>query len=174
MVQNRAAKMFTGYYRKRSKSKATAITNFEKKIALVYSYPGTDNELIDFYIDKGYKGIVIVGTGLGHVSTTIYESIERAIQERITILMTTQTLHGFIGMNVYSTGRELLNMGVIPGRNLLPETAYIKLGWVLGQTNNSEEVKSLLLENVAGEYLEREIPIAFNYNIDELLKSKKL
>jgi glutamyl-tRNA(Gln) amidotransferase subunit D len=65
-------------------------------------------------------------------------------------------------------------MGVIPGRNLLPETAYIKLGWVLGQTNNPEEVKSLLLENVAGEFLEREIPIAFNYDIDELLKSEKL
>ncbi|MFX1567238.1 MAG: Glu-tRNA(Gln) amidotransferase subunit GatD [Promethearchaeota archaeon] len=174
MVQDRAIKMFTEEYKKRSKSKATAITNFEKKIALVYSYPGTDNELIDFYIDKGYKGIVIVGTGLGHVSTTIYESIKRAIQEGITIIMTTQTLHGFIGMNVYSTGRELLNMGVIPGRNLLPETAYIKLGWVLGQTNNSEEVKRLLLANIAGEYLEREIPIAFNYNIDELLKSKKL
>ena len=174
MVQNRIIKMFTNDYRKRSQSETTALTNFENKIALIYSYPGTVNEQIDFYIDNGYKGIVIAGTGLGHVSTTIYESIERAIQEGIIILMTTQTLHGFVGMNVYSTGRELLNMGVIPGRNLLPETAYIKLGWVLGQTSNPEEVKSLLLENIAGEFLVREIPIAFNYNIDELLKSKKL
>ena len=88
--------------------------------------------------------------------------------------MTTQTLHGFVGMNVYSTGRELLNMGVIPGGNLLPEVAYVKLGWVLGQTNNPEEIKSFLLQNIAGEFIEREIPIAFNYNIDELLRSGKI
>ncbi|UCC18275.1 MAG: Glu-tRNA(Gln) amidotransferase subunit GatD [Promethearchaeota archaeon] len=174
MVQNRKIKMFTKDYKKRSNSETKTLTNFEKKTALIYSYPGTDNELINFYIDKGYKGIVIAGTGLGHVSTTIYDSIEQAIQEGITILMTTQTLHGFVGMNVYSTGRELLKMGVIPGRNLLPEVAYVKLGWVLGQSNNPEEIKNLLLQNIAGEFIEREIPIAFNYNIDDLLRSGKL
>jgi len=174
MVQNRKIKMFTRNYKKRSKLETRILTNFEKKIGLIYSYPGTNNELINFYIDNGYKGIVFAGTGLGHVSTTTYNSIERAIQEGLTIIMTTQTLHGFVGMNVYSTGRELLNMGVIPGRNLLPEVAYIKLGWVLGQTNNPEEIKELLLENIAGEFIEREIPIAFNYNIDELLRTGKL
>jgi len=174
MVQNRKIKMFTKDYNKRSKKETELLNNFENKVALIYSYPGIDNDLLNFYIDNGYKGIVIAGTGLGHVSTTIYDSIRRAIQEGITILMTTQTLHGFVGMNVYSTGRELLNFGVIPGANILPEVAYVKLGWVLGQTNNPEEVKELLLKNIAGEFLEREIPIAFNYNIDELLKSKKL
>ncbi|MFW9881795.1 MAG: Glu-tRNA(Gln) amidotransferase subunit GatD [Candidatus Thorarchaeota archaeon] len=174
MVQNRKIKMFTNDYKKRTNSETKALTNFEKRTALIYSYPGTNNDLINFYIDKGYKGIVIAGTGLGHVSTTIYDSIRRAIEENITILMTTQTLHGFVGMNVYSTGRELLNMGVIPGRNLLPEVAYVKLGWALGQTSNTEEIKTLLLTDVAGEFLEREIPIAFNYNINELLKSGKL
>ncbi len=174
MVQDRQIKMFTDDYKKRSTSETKTQTAFEKKIALVYSYPGTNSEQIDFYIDNSYKGIVFAGTGLGHVSTTIYNSIERAIQKGITIVMTTQTLHGFVGMNVYSTGRQLINMGVIPGKNLLPEVAYIKLGWVLGQTSNPEEIKSLLLENIAGEFLERELPIAFNYNIDELLNKKKL
>jgi len=174
MVQNRKIKMFTKDYNKKSKSETKTLTKFEKKIALIYSYPGTDSELINFYADSGYKGIVIAGTGLGHVSTTIYDSIKRAIQEDLTVLMTTQTLHGFVGMNVYSTGRELLNIGVIPGGNLLPEVAYVKLGWVLGQTNNPEEIKSLLLQNIAGEFIEREIPIAFNYNIDELLRTDKL
>jgi glutamyl-tRNA(Gln) amidotransferase subunit D len=174
MVRNREIKMFTQDYRKRSKSETKAITEFEKKITLIYSYPEIDNELIDFFIDKGYKGIVLAGTGLGHVPTTLYDSIERAIQEGVTILMTTQTLHGFVGMNVYSTGRELQNMGVIPGRNLLPEVGYVKLGWVLGQTNNPEEIKNLLLQNIAGEFIDRELPIAFNYNINELLKKNKL
>ncbi|MFX1571285.1 MAG: Glu-tRNA(Gln) amidotransferase subunit GatD [Promethearchaeota archaeon] len=174
MVRDRNIKMFTQDYRKRSKSVTKAMISFEKKIALIYSYPEIDSELVEFYIDKGYKGIVFAGTGLGHLPTTLYNPIERAIQEGMTLLMTTQTLHGFVGMNVYSTGRELQNLGVIPGKNLLPEVALVKLGWVLGQTNNPEEIKSLLLENIAGEFLEREIPIAFNYNIDNLLKNNKL
>ena len=174
MVKDRKIKTFKNNYRKRNRSETTIKTNFERKIALIYSYPGMENEQIEFYIDKGYKGIVFAGTGLGHVSTFIYDSIERAIQENMTILMTTQTIHGYVGMNVYSTGRELQDLGVIPGRNLLPEVGYVKLGWVLGQTSDSKEIKNLLLTNIAGEFIEREIPIAFNYNIDELLRKNKL
>lgn len=174
MISNRKIKMFTDDYRKRSETETKTVPTFERKTALIYSYPDMDREIADFYIDKGYKGIVFAGTGLGHLPTTLYNSIERAIQEGITILMTTQTLHGFVGMNVYSTGRELQNMGIIPGRNLLPEVAYVKLGWVLGQTNDPLEIKRLLLENIAGEFIDREVPIAFNYNIDELLRDKKL
>ena len=132
------------------------------------------NEMLKRCIDKGYKGIVIAGTGLGHVSTEVYGSVERAIQEGLTVLMTVQTLHGFTGMNVYSTGRELQNLGVIPGENILPEVGYVKLGWVLGQTSNKEEIRTLMLTNLAGEILKKEIPIAFNYDIDRLLKEKKL
>jgi len=172
MVQNRKIKMFSLDYKKRSNREIILKTKFEKKTALVYSYPGMESELIDFYIDKGYKGIVVAGTGLGHISTNIHESIKRAIQEGITILMTTQTLHGFVGMDVYSTGRELQNLGVIPGKNILPEIGYVKLGWVLGQTQDPNEIKNLLLTNIAGEFIDRELPIAFNYNIDSLLKSK--
>ena len=174
LVRERKIKMFNNNYTKRNESETTIETNFEKKVALVYFYPGMENELIEFFIDNNYKGIVFAGTGLGHVSTHIYNSIERAIQEEITIIMTTQTIHGYVGMNVYSTGRELQNLGVIPGRNLLPEVGYVKLGWVLGQTSDPNEIKKLLLTNIAGEFIEREIPIAFNYNIDELLRKNKL
>ena len=172
MIQNRKIKMFSSDYKKRSNREIILKTKFEKKIALVYSYPGMESELIDFYIDKGYKGIIVAGTGLGHIGTNMHESIKRAIQEGITILMTTQTLHGFVGMDVYSTGRELQNLGVIPGKNILPEVGYVKLGWVLGQTQDPNEIKNLLLTNIAGEFIDRELPIAFNYNIDSLLKSK--
>jgi glutamyl-tRNA(Gln) amidotransferase subunit D len=172
MIQNRKIKMFSSDYKKRSNREIILKTKFEKKIALVYSYPGMESELIDFYSDKGYKGIIVAGTGLGHIGTNMHESIKRAIQEGITILMTTQTLHGFVGMDVYSTGRELQNLGVIPGKNILPEVGYVKLGWVLGQTQDPNEIKNLLLTNIAGEFIDRELPIAFNYNIDRLLKSR--
>ena len=174
MVKDRKVKYFKENVKKRCDSELQIKTEFENKVALIYSYPGMESHLIDFYIDKAYKGIVLAGTGLGHVSTSLYKSIEAAIDQGITVLMTTQTLHGFVGMDVYSTGRELQNIGVIPGKNLLPEVAYVKLGWVLGQTQDSKVVKELLLTNIAGELLEREIPIALNYNIDYLLKNKKL
>jgi glutamyl-tRNA(Gln) amidotransferase subunit D len=107
IVKNRKIKMFKNKYYKRNNQEIRALTDFEKKVALLYYYPGIENELIDYYIDKNYKGIVVAGTGLGHVGTHLYKSIQRAIQEGIIILMTTQTLHGFVGMNVYSTGRQL-------------------------------------------------------------------
>ena len=174
MIKDRKIKMFTDSYKKKGTSETKAIINFEKKVALLYSYPGMSNELIHFYIDRGYKGIVIAGTGLGHVNTEIFDSIERAIQEGIVILMTVQTIHGFTGMNVYSTGRELLELGVIPGGNMIPETGYVKLGCVLGQKSNPDEIKELLLTNIAGEFVDREIPIAFNYDIDNLMKNNKI
>lgn len=174
MVKNRKIKTFTNDYIKRSKSETTALTNFEKKVALVYTYPGMNKEILEFYIDEGYKGIVIAGTGLGHINTELYDSIKRAIKQGVIVIMTVQTLHGFTGMNVYSTGRELLDLGVLPGRNLLPETAYVKLGWVLGQESNPVDAKKLFLKNVASEFIDREIPIAFNYNINTLLKEKKI
>jgi len=175
MVKHGDIRMFTENYRKKDpKRKTTALTDFEEKIGFIYSYIGLTNEEIHFYIDKGYKGILLAGTGLGHVSTRVYDAVERAIEEDIIVLMTSQTLHGFVGMNVYSTGRELLDMGVIPGRNVIPEVGYVKLGWVLGQTDTYEEAKELLMTNVAGEFLNREVPIAFNYDIDQLLNDNAL
>ncbi len=167
-VENGKITMFQTDYHKRKKSETRTLLKFEEKIGLVYSYPGMTNDIINFYIDKEYRGIVLAGTGLGHTSTYIFDSIKRAIEEGIIILMVTQCLNGFVGMDVYSTGRNLTQLGVIPGKNLLPEVAYVKLGWVLGQTQNPDEIKSLLLKNIAGEFLEREIPISFNYNTDEL------
>ena len=174
MVRDKKIRMFTDNYKRKTRSQTKANTKFEKKIALLYSYPGMNEELIDFFIDNKYRGIVIAGTGLGHVSTELYSSIERAIQEGIIVVMTVQTLHGFTGMNVYSTGRQLLDIGVIPGKNMIPETAYVKLGCCLGQLDDIKEVKEMFLANLAGEFIEREQPIAFNYDIDSLLSKNKL
>ena len=81
-------------------------------------------------------GIVIAGTGLGHVNKPLYPAIKRAIEKGVTVVMTVQTLWGFAQMYVYDTGRDLLDLGIIPMDNMLPETAYMKLAWVLGQTDD--------------------------------------
>ncbi len=138
-------------YRKRSEGEVFVDGEMEEKVALVKSFPGMQKEILEFFIDKGYKGIVLEGTGLGHVPTYLIDTIERATQEGITVCMTSQCLYGRVNLNVYSTGRRLLRAGVIPCEDMLPETAYVKLMWVLGKTQNPEEVRKMMLKNYAGE-----------------------
>ncbi|AAL81585.1 Glu-tRNA(Gln) amidotransferase GatDE subunit D [Pyrococcus furiosus DSM 3638] len=138
-------------YRKRSEGEVWVDDKLEEKVALVKVYPGMSAELIDFLVDKGYKGIVIEGTGLGHTPSDLIPSIKRAVDEGVAVCMTSQCLYGRVNLNVYATGRKLLKAGVIPCEDMLPETAYVKLMWVLGHTNDLREAKKMMLTNYAGE-----------------------
>jgi len=113
-------------------------------------------DIIDSLIANKYKGIVIAGTGLGHVNKPLYNALGRATKAGIAIYMTVQTLWGFVHMFVYETGRDMMKKGVIPAENMLPEAAYIKLGWALGQTDDLEKVKDLMLTPINREITERE------------------
>jgi glutamyl-tRNA(Gln) amidotransferase subunit D len=113
-------------------------------------------DIIDSLIDNGYKGIVIAGTGLGHVNKPLYPSLKRAYKEGVMIYMSVETLWGYVQMFVYDTGRDILDLGVVPCANMLPETAYVKLGWALGHTHDREKVRELMLTPIAGEITERE------------------
>ncbi len=125
-------------------------TNLEKKVALIKVYPGMDGEIINFYVDKGYKGIVLEGTGLGHAPEYIFENIKYAIDNGTIVVMTTQTIYGRVNMNVYSNGRELQKLGVIPCEDIIPEVAYVKLMYLLGNYDD-EKVKELINKNLVGE-----------------------
>jgi glutamyl-tRNA(Gln) amidotransferase subunit D len=123
----------------------------ESNVAFIKSYPGISGEIIEYHMDKGYKGIVLEGTGLGHCPEEIIPSIKRARDSGIPVVMTSQCLYGKVNMNVYSTGRKLINAGVISAGDMLPETAYVKLCWALGQTDEIEEVEKTMQTNIAGE-----------------------
>ncbi len=137
------------YNRRREDKKVIVKPYFEEKVAMVYYYPNMQPDIIDALVDNGYKGIVIIGTGLGHINKPVYPAIKRAVDKGVHIFMTVQTLWGFVHMFVYDTGRDLMSLGIIPGENMLPETAYIKLGWALGQTNDPEEVRKIMLTPVS-------------------------
>lgn len=129
--------------------------DFDEHVVLIKSFPGIPTEIFDTIIHMGFHGIVLEGTGLGHVPERIFPSIKRAVQSGITVVMTSQCINGRINMNVYSTGRELLSMGVIPAGDMLPETALVKLMWILAQTRDQEEVRKIFMTNIAGELSER-------------------
>jgi len=142
-------------YKKRNENPVQLREELEENVAFIKSYPGIKADLIDYHIDKGYKGIVLEGTGLGHCPDNLLPSLERAKDEDIPVVMTSQCFYGLINMNVYSTGRKIVSAGVISAGDMLPETAYVKLVWALGQTDNVEEVKKIIQTNLAGEIGEK-------------------
>ncbi len=147
----------TDDFLKRDKKRVPIINpSFEEKVTIQYYYPNFNPDIIEALTDRGYRGLVIAGTGLGHVNKPLYPAIGRAIEKGMTVVMTVQTLWGFAQMYVYDTGRDLLDLGIIPLDNMLPETAYMKLAWVLGQTDDPKRIRERMLTPVNHEITPRE------------------
>ena len=139
-------------FRKRDSARKLKLKpTFEKKVALVKFHPDLNPEIIDCYVEKGYRGIILEGTGLGHVGNYCLSAIQRAVEKNVIVGMTSQCIWGRLNMNVYDQGIDLLAAGVVSLDDMLPETAFVKLRWALGQTTKTEEAKRLLTKNVANE-----------------------
>ena len=126
------------YQRRDPKKKLVLKPNFCEKVALVKFYPGLDPSIIDFYVEKGFKGILLEGSGLGHVSKFCFDAIKNAVAKGVVVALASQCIWGRVNMNVYDTGRDLLSFGVVPLDDMFPETGLVKLMWVLGQTEDTE------------------------------------
>ncbi len=144
------------YNNRRRDRKAKIMPYFEEKVAIIYYYPNMMPDIVDSLVDNGYKGIIIAGTGLGHVNKPLYPALKRANEKGVAVYMTVQTLWGYVQMFVYETGREMMALGVVPAENMLPEVAWVKLGWALGQTNDLEEVKKIMLTPMNDDITRRE------------------
>lgn len=147
----------TNYPKGDKKGKTVLKNSFEPKTALIQVYPGMDPDIIDFYINKGYKGIVLSATGLGHIPTNVekfslMKGLQHAQEKNIPVVIASQTLYGRTNPYVYTNLRKLsLGAHCLFADDMLPEVAYVKLGWVLGQEKDINKVKQLFEKNVAGE-----------------------
>jgi glutamyl-tRNA(Gln) amidotransferase subunit D len=158
-VQDQEITMMTDYYKKRDPSNKLVLKpEFDEKVALVKFYPGMSPEVIQWYVEKGFKGLVLEGTGLGHVSKYCFETVRKAVENNVLMAMASQCIWGRVNMNVYDAGRDLLALGIVPLEDMLPETALVKLMWVFGQTQEAKEAEKLLRTNIAGEYSPRTLP----------------
>jgi len=158
------AKIFPGkieilsQHKKRNNSKVKLDAAYEDKVALVKFYPGMSPDIIDCY-EKNCRGIVIEMTGLGHLATkearyNLIPKLKQAIKKGIIVCAAAQTLYGRLNPLVYSPGRELQKIGIIYLEDMLPETALVKLGWVLAHkewAKNREKIKEKMLENISHE-----------------------
>jgi glutamyl-tRNA(Gln) amidotransferase subunit D len=121
---------------------------WDEQVSMILSYPGLWPEHIQ---DVVLKATVIVGTGLGHIARRCLPGIKTVIGRGAHVVMASQCIHGGVNMNVYSTGRDLLQMGVLSAEDMLPEVAYIKMMWILGHTEDPDEVRRLFRTPMAGE-----------------------
>lgn len=143
------------------RQKVVPKTAFESRVALVKAYPGSDPGVIGFYVKKGCRGIIIEGTGLGHAPVSPSEKenswlqhIKDAIDSGVVVGMTTQAIYGRVNANVYRNLRMLSAAGAVYCEDMLPETAYVKLGWLLGNYS-AREAAGMLVKNMVGEISQR-------------------
>ena len=127
--------------------------DLERDVELVKFVPGTGHGALD--VADGAAGVVLEGTGLGHVDTGWMDRIEALVEDGTTVVMTSQCLEGRVCDRVYDTGRDLLEAGVVEAGDTLPATAYVKLMWALA---NVERVEETMRRPVAGELQERSVP----------------
>ncbi|MHB8633075.1 MAG: Glu-tRNA(Gln) amidotransferase subunit GatD [Thermoplasmatota archaeon] len=138
----------TAPYRKATSGPTMCDAVWDEEVSMILSYPGLWPQHIE---DVVLKATVIVGTGLGHIARRCLPGIEAVIARGAHVVMASQCIHGAVNMNVYSTGRDLLKMGVIPAEDMTPEAAYIKMMWILGHTQDPKEVRARFLAPLAGE-----------------------
>ncbi len=125
---------------------------FDNRVALVKYYPGFEPKIMGYTISSGYKAIIFEGTGLGHVGKIMYDAIEKAKKKGMFVGMTSQCIDGMVSMTVYDSGRDLLNLGVTPLGNMIPETALVKAMWALANSKDSAEMNKMMKENIALEF----------------------
>lgn len=137
----------------------------EEKVGVLKSHPNLMPEQIDFFRKHKYKGLVIEGTGMGHIpvggdgkaneiNKKNLDAIKKLVKSGCVVVMTSQCIFGRVNMHVYSYGVDLMNAGVISGHDMLPETAFVKLSWLLGNYS-VKKVPELMEENLRNELSER-------------------
>ena len=145
-------------YKKKSDDNNVIVKDkFDFDVGLLKTHTNMKNSLFEFFT-KSYKSFVIEGTGLGHAPTNLgeanlknYESLKKFIKKGGIVAITSQCIFGRVHPHVYTNLRRLSGIGCVFCEDMLPETAFIKLAWLLGNYNDKEEVKRLLSTNLRGE-----------------------
>lgn len=137
-----------GLHRARASEGPRVVDAWEEDVGFLWSYPGMDGDAV---AAAAGKGLVLAGTGLGHVPRRCLDAIEKATKRGAVVAMASQCLWGRTNLRVYSTGRDLLARGVVEAGDMLPETTWVKLQYALGVADDADEAAAILREDVAGE-----------------------
>jgi glutamyl-tRNA(Gln) amidotransferase subunit D len=144
--------MLNDRVRPRQDSEPRLLNKFSDKCALVKFHPDYHTAALEYFLDNDYRGLIIEATGLGQVHQKLWPLVKRARKDGVFVGIVSQCTWGRVNLNVYSHGRELIDRGAVPMEDMHGETAYVKLKWCLGQTEDLEEVRKLMLTNLVGEF----------------------
>ena len=135
------------------KGEARLCPEISRNVFLLKLTPGLNPAVFDVLAAMGYQGIVIEAFGLGGVNVLHkgLRGIRRAVEDGISVVVTTQCLYDSADLQVYQVGNKLLELGVIQGRDMTSEAAMTKLMWAIGQGMEQEEIRALFAKNLAGE-----------------------
>lgn len=145
---------FNSDYSKRNSGRIELDARFDSDVVLIQFYPGLSSKRFSSMV-KDATGVVIAGTGLGHVSDEIISQIKILTASNVPVCVTTQCIWGATNLNVYSTGRDMISAGAIPLGDMLSETALVKLSSALGRTKEMEKIREIMLSNQRHEIADR-------------------
>lgn len=146
-------------YKSRDKEKVSLKDKFEQKVGIIRTHPNMSKDIFEVFRKKKYKGLILEGSGIGQAPTNIkenlpiYEELKKFIKNKGIVVLTSQCIFGRVHPNIYTNCRRLADIGVIFGEDMLTETAFVKLAWLLG--NYKKDVKEMIKINLRGEIAER-------------------
>ncbi len=144
---------FNDFARFRNRKKPLLRAFLNEEVAIMPVYPGVKACIIEF-LAKHHRGIVLEGYGAGNIPTgdnNLIPAIASAISANVPIVVCTQCIVGSTEMELYQVGRAALDVGAIPGMDMTPEAALVKLMWLLGQTDDIGAIESMMQKSFVGE-----------------------
>lgn len=146
--------VFFNHHREKITGACHLDTALNEKVFLLKLVPGIEPLIVNSLIEQQYKGLVIESFGSGglpYMGRSLHASIDQAIENGMTVVATTQCLHEGCDLSLYDVGIKALKAGVIPAYDMTTEATVTKLMWVLGHTDDKEEIRQMMLNDYCGE-----------------------
>jgi L-asparaginase type I len=137
--------------KKRRKRIPKFMPTFNGNVAVIKLFPGFNGNYLNHLIDSDIEGIILEGFGPGNIPRALITAIQRGIDKKIPIVVSTQMAHGRTNLEAYEVGYKALKSGVIETKDMTTESCVTKLMWVLSQTKNMHKIRKMMLTDYAGE-----------------------
>lgn len=134
--------------------KLKAHHEYNSNIIIFSLFPGIQQEVVEKVLGaKELKGIIFRTYGAGNAPQKkwLVDALKKATAEGKIIVNITQCAGGSVHMERYETGLQLLEAGVISGKDSTVEAAITKLMYLLGKDLPVEEIRHRMSISFAGE-----------------------